>query len=409
MAKVLSSASIQEGATVEASHVSQSIKAFTGTEDYDIKISGSLTITGSLNSNSDINAAEFIGNGGGLTGIDTGSWSGIFSGSAEITGSLNLPNSPLTASAVSTSATIFSGHDLTATRRLNCPILRNGGSTVGVDGGLNSTGSIIGNADLTIATVTASSHISSSGGNLIGNKLQADDYFQGPELTERINLSVSGRGDYIAGGQTVVRMETNKITINKSASFVESITASADITASGTSTLFVPTIKSVSTIDADSPSSTLKITGSTQITGSLTITGSSAYKPITLACSSSGFGSSPGTALPAEGGIVFIRNTRTAGGALGEADLDITPFVSDASNIGRTVDIYWQKSSGDENTILKNDGMTGTTHINGKHSSNGIITVHSSSGDDDDLQCWVRIVGMGFESCSIVSNQLLSF
>lgn len=385
MAKVLSSASIQEGAIVEASHVSQSVKAFTGTEDYDIKISGSLTITGSTNILGTASATYFAGNGSQLTSIDTGSWDGVFSGSAEITGSLNLPNSPLTASAVSTSATIYSGHDLTAKRRLNSPIIRNAGSTVGVDGGLNSTGSIIGNADLTIATITASSHISSSAGNVIGNKLQADDYFQGPETTERINLSVAGRGDYIAGGQTVVRMETNKMTINKSASFVEAITASSDVL-----------------VNAD-----IEQTGSLVITGSLTVTGSFASPPITLVCS--GAAAAPGTVIPADAQIVFLRNTRTSNGAVGDADLDITNFVTSTQNVGKTVDIYWQKSTGTKDTILKNVGMTGTAHINGANSSNGVITIQSSSGNDTDLQCWVRIVGMGYESCSIVSNQTLSF
>ena len=393
MAKVLSSASIQEGAIVEASHVSQSIKAFTGTEDYDIKISGSLTITGSLNSNSDINAAEFTGDGSGLTGIDTGSWSGIFSGSAQITGSLNLPNSPLTASAVSTSATIFSGHDLTATRRLNSPIIRNDGNTVGVDGGLNSTGSIIGNTDLTIATVTASSHISSSGGNIIGNKLQADDYFQGPETTERINLSVVGRGDYIAGGQTVVRMETNKITINKSASFVESITASSDIL-----------------INAD-----IEQSGSIYISGSshagaqpaLVITGSVAHQPIYLTATSAG--ASPSCQIPKNASIVFLTSTRTAAISVGQADVELNQFVTTTGNEGKTVDIYIQKSSGNKNIVFKNTSMGGSTLINGATSTDNTVTVASSSGTDTDQQTWVRIVAQGYESMSIVSNQTLSF
>jgi hypothetical protein len=396
MAKVLLSASIQEGSVVEASHVSQSIKAFTGTEDYDIKVSGSLTITGSTNILGTASANYFVGNGSQLTSIDTGSWNGIFSGSAEITGSLNVSNSPITCSVLTSSHTIFSGRDVTVHRRINVPIIRNDGSSIGFDGGINVTGSIIGSAGGTIdGTLEVTENISSSGGNLIGNKVQADTYFQGPETTERINLSVAGRADYIVGNETIVRMETNKVTINKSASFVERITASAGI--------------NVDDINQGAPAGVLKVTGSAQITGSLTITGSSAYKPITLVCSASGFGSSPGTSLPAEGGIVFLRNTRTAAGSVGEADLEISAFVSTATNVGKTVDIYWQKSSGDENTILKNSGMTGTTHINGAHSSNGVITVQSSSGTDTDLQCWVRIVGMGFESCSIVSNQTLSF
>lgn len=402
MAKVLSSASIQEGAVVEASHVSQSIKAFTGTEDYDIKISGSLTITGSTNILGTASANYFVGNGSQLTSIDTGSWNGIFSGSAQITGSLNLPNTPITASAVSTSATIFSGADLTATRRLNSPIIRNGGNTIGVDGGLNSTGSIIGNADLTIATVTASSHISSSGGNLIGNKLQADDYFQGPELTERINLSVSGRGDYIAGGQTIVRMETNKITINKSASFVESITASADITASGTSTLFIPTIKSVDTIDRGAPASTLKMTGSVELTGSFSLTGSHHQSFTTLDVTATPAST---TSLPAGGGIFIIRQQRTSALSINQYDLDLTQAIN--SSPGTIYDLYIAKYTGTTPLVLgiAPPGGSANFYVNGVSvgsSPNDICTVISSSSPGKG--CHIRIIPLGDKSCSLAAT-----
>jgi hypothetical protein len=48
MAKTLNNAGIGEGQTIEAHHVSQSIDAFTGAEDYDISLSGSFNLTGSL-------------------------------------------------------------------------------------------------------------------------------------------------------------------------------------------------------------------------------------------------------------------------------------------------------------------------------------------------------------------------
>lgn len=49
MALTLSQAGIETSNTVEAWHVTQSIDAFTGTEAYDIVLSGSLEITGSIN------------------------------------------------------------------------------------------------------------------------------------------------------------------------------------------------------------------------------------------------------------------------------------------------------------------------------------------------------------------------
>lgn len=49
MALVLTKAGISTGNTVEAYHVTQSIDAFTGTDAYDIILSGSFTLTGSFN------------------------------------------------------------------------------------------------------------------------------------------------------------------------------------------------------------------------------------------------------------------------------------------------------------------------------------------------------------------------
>ena len=50
MAKVLSLTGIATGETIKASEISQSIDALTGNEAYDITISGSLTLTGSVDS-----------------------------------------------------------------------------------------------------------------------------------------------------------------------------------------------------------------------------------------------------------------------------------------------------------------------------------------------------------------------
>jgi len=50
MALTLSKTGITNGSTVEAWHVTQSIDAFTGAKAYDITISGSLTLTGSVSS-----------------------------------------------------------------------------------------------------------------------------------------------------------------------------------------------------------------------------------------------------------------------------------------------------------------------------------------------------------------------
>jgi hypothetical protein len=49
MANTLTQIGIETGNIVEAYHVSQSIDAFTGAEAYDISLSGSFNMTGSIN------------------------------------------------------------------------------------------------------------------------------------------------------------------------------------------------------------------------------------------------------------------------------------------------------------------------------------------------------------------------
>jgi hypothetical protein len=60
MAKILSKTGISSGSIVQAWHVTQSIDAFTGVEAYDITLSGSLIVTGSVSLNTNINK-DFFG------------------------------------------------------------------------------------------------------------------------------------------------------------------------------------------------------------------------------------------------------------------------------------------------------------------------------------------------------------
>jgi hypothetical protein len=60
MAKILSKTGISSGSIVQPGHVTQSIDAFTGVEAYDITLSGSLTITGSVILDTTINQ-DFYG------------------------------------------------------------------------------------------------------------------------------------------------------------------------------------------------------------------------------------------------------------------------------------------------------------------------------------------------------------
>jgi hypothetical protein len=59
MALTLSNSGISNSSTIEAAHISQSIDALTGAAAYDIKISGSLTLTGSVQSQNGFTGSLF--------------------------------------------------------------------------------------------------------------------------------------------------------------------------------------------------------------------------------------------------------------------------------------------------------------------------------------------------------------
>jgi hypothetical protein len=66
MAKILSKTGISSGSIVQVGHVTQSIDAFTGVEAYDITLSGSLIVTGSVSLNTTINR-DFFGTASNAT------------------------------------------------------------------------------------------------------------------------------------------------------------------------------------------------------------------------------------------------------------------------------------------------------------------------------------------------------
>jgi hypothetical protein len=80
---ILSKTGITTGATIQVGHVTQSIDAFTGTTQYDIILSGSLTITGSTKITGSISGSSF-----------TGSFTGSLNGNSTTAGYINNSNIP---------------------------------------------------------------------------------------------------------------------------------------------------------------------------------------------------------------------------------------------------------------------------------------------------------------------------
>lgn len=71
MAKTLNKTGITTGNTVRAYHVTQSVDAFTGIDAYDITISGSLNVTGSITASAVIGANEYRVDGQRVMRVDT--------------------------------------------------------------------------------------------------------------------------------------------------------------------------------------------------------------------------------------------------------------------------------------------------------------------------------------------------
>jgi hypothetical protein len=78
---VLSKSGITNGATIQPSHVTQSVDAFTGLVSYDITLSGSFTLTGSLNQSGSIRVSNAV-TASTFTGSFTGSFAGPLAGTA---------------------------------------------------------------------------------------------------------------------------------------------------------------------------------------------------------------------------------------------------------------------------------------------------------------------------------------
>jgi hypothetical protein len=135
MALTLSKTGITTGATIQVGHVTQSIDAFTKAVAYDISLSGSLTLTGSLNSFNGF-TGSFTGSHFGtanLTGSFTGSLRGDITGQAQTLSTSFYPNAvgPAVQSAkiIAGTARLNGGSPATIT----FPVTELAAKTLGVD------------------------------------------------------------------------------------------------------------------------------------------------------------------------------------------------------------------------------------------------------------------------------------
>jgi hypothetical protein len=143
MANTLTQIGIETGNIVEAYHVSQSIDAFTGAEAYDITLSGSLTVTGSVA----INGLSSTSQNNILT-INTTTGQLYYTSSNSIGGGGNTGSFLITASATNNIITFTKGDGSTF------PVTVNTGS--GGGGGItpSETGSFYYSSSVNLNTIT---------------------------------------------------------------------------------------------------------------------------------------------------------------------------------------------------------------------------------------------------------------
>ncbi len=271
MAKTLSKTGIITGQDILAKHVTQSIDALTGIDAYDITISGSLSLPGTTASGS------FIGDGSGLTGV-TGEWDGSHNGNASITGSLTV-TSDISSSGNITAYDITSSHafhivadnhteftisgsnssatfNLTNQNSAGAIIINTagvgsiffgtGGNTSDIrmyPGGhlwltgaaakqnVSASGDLYGDNLIVATDITASGNISASGDIIAKEWHSTDDI---ATSGNRIAMGVDNRIDLAPNNIIVLRLEDDLVTLNKDTKVVGNITASSDISASGT-------------------------------------------------------------------------------------------------------------------------------------------------------------------------------
>ena len=210
MAKLLDKSNISTGQPVEAWNVTQSVDAFTGIDDYTIKISGSLDTTGSVDIGGNLTASGDISSSGT---IYSNVFNGMISSSDQISSSIS--GSFIQASYL----TLGTNAGLTNER-----VLTAGSNITLVDGGVGSTLTISSPSDVT--SVTATAPVQSSGGTTptismaaatdsVNGYLTSNDWTTFNEKTDNGGTitSVTGTSPIVSSGGTTPAISLANTTV----------------------------------------------------------------------------------------------------------------------------------------------------------------------------------------------------
>lgn len=236
MANVLSQVNIVDGQIVEAHHISQSINAFTGVKAYDISLSGSFNMTGSINGEplriNPLTASYAIE---ALYALSGGAVGFPFTGNAEIYGSLRVvgisvfegPIAGLYNTAIGSSALsgIVSGQNNIAIGFRSS--LYNGSGTNNIAIGRNALiDNISGDNNIVIGTDSQPQWNSSN--NIIIGK--ANDAKYGDNIVIGTGNSAQGTGNILLGSR-ITGSSDNQLYIGSAASPVGTLVTGSSWTA----------------------------------------------------------------------------------------------------------------------------------------------------------------------------------
>jgi hypothetical protein len=387
MANTLNKTGITTGNTVEAYHVTQSIDAFTGIVEYDIALSGSFNLTGSMT----------------IDGLNTSSVLNIltFDPSTKAlytTSSIGFLQ-PLSSSIYDNTTNILINSSSIYNNTTN--ILINSSSIYNLSSSISSIPTSSGNFANTDLIFTGNrSH--NTDGNILeittDNGLYEEAWFYmqegGVEEGTWIGyndsyMKTNSNGNILeVRGKTVVQTLT-AFTVNDSSN------SSFDFIVKGgtdSNLFFTNTATDKIGIGTNTPNAKLDVNGNTIITGSLTLSnslnteGAKVRKYRTITLTDADYSTTPSDKINSDDDIILVINNTTGAPMVGEANFGIGSFL--ASPSGRCVEIVCIKS-GSYGILLSDPDMVGLRlYLNDQSQANGFREVCEDVGQSITLMSY---------------------
>ena len=406
MAKILTQIGIETGDFVEAFHVSQSIDAFTGVEDYDITLSGSFTlVNGTQGANkvavSDANGKiDFVDASTLFTGSNAFPYTGsaLITGSLGITGSLDITGSlGITGSLVNGDGNQAIGDFSHAEGYYNISYgnyshaegrqTKTTGNYTHAEGNDTTASGDYSHAE-GFNTISSGSYSHAEGRNTTSSGLYShaegrntissgsDSHSEGRNTiayglnshSEGFATTASGVSSHAEGQQTLASGQSSHAEgISTVASGLgQHVQGQWNISSSAVSAFILGNGTSDSTRSnlIFASGSQVEITGSLIVSSSFTTQGSHVRKYRTVTLTDADYSANPLQNIQANDDIILFIDDTTGAPSVGEASFDITNFLN--SSAGRCVELVKVKDgSGGGGIYIASISMAGvSTHLN---------------------------------------------